>query len=397
MRIGVYPGSFPPEEGGGHTFVSTVFDGFLSVAASSRHRFVVLSEPLHASALAPRCAAAGVEMHRLRPGGKLALALSELKHYSPLAHFLRKWPGRIERASRESAVDLVWFVAGLAYEALETPYIGTVWDLQHRLHPWFPEMSSDGYWEHRELVYTRFLRRATHLITGTRIGAEQLRSFYDVAAERISMLAQPAPRIGADTDGVAPGIAASLPANGYFFYPAQFWAHKNHVNLLHALKLLQERDDLRPPVVFTGSDKGNLAHVKGVAGALGLAARVHFAGFVNAAELVWLYRNALALVYPSFNGPDNLPPLEAFSLGCPVALSDYPGASEQTGDAALRFDPRRPEDIARTLKILMEDANQRQQLIRRGDLRVQQWTAVDYIRGVFAIFDEFENVRRCWR
>ena len=66
----------------------------------------------------------------------------------------------------------------------------------------------------------------------------------------------------------------------YLFYPAQFWAHKNHVNLLLALKLLQSRLERPLSVVFVGADHGNLQHVKATADQLGLTDRVHFLGFV---------------------------------------------------------------------------------------------------------------------
>ena len=48
-----------------------------------------------------------------------------------------------------------------------------------------------------------------------------------------------------------------------------------------------------------------------------------------------LYTEALALVMPTYFGPTNLPPLEAFQTGTPVLYSDLPGMREQVGDAAI--------------------------------------------------------------
>lgn len=392
MRVGVYAGDFPPEEGGGHGFVATVLGAFLDHARSSRHEFIVFYEPSHEQALAPRCAAAGVELRALRSRSLFGTGISALRHYAPLAYLLRKWPGRLEAAAREHEIQFVWFVPGIAYEALDIPYLGTIWDLLHRLHPWFPEASAGGYWEHRELMYARFVRRATYLVTGTQVGAQQLMFHFQVPPERVSVLPQPAP-LARDFADTAPSKEISeLAEQKFFLYPAQFWPHKNHVNLLHAIKLLGGDAKL----VLPGSDKGNLAHAREAAAGLGLDSRVLFPGFVSAADLAWLYRHALALVYPSFLGPDNLPPLEAFSLGCPVAIANYAGAEEQTGDAALRFDPRSPEHIAQTLHKLIEDRGLRNELIRRGRERAARWTGGDYVRGIFALLDEFENVRRCW-
>ena len=73
---------------------------------------------------------------------------------------------------------------------------------------------------------------------------------------------------------------------GYLFYPAQFWSHKNHINLLFAIKLLRDKYDLTLPVVFVGSDQGNEMHVKRMVGRLGLNKQVHFLGFVSEEDLV---------------------------------------------------------------------------------------------------------------
>ena len=127
----------------------------------------------------------------------------------------------------------------------------------------------------------------------------------------------------------------------YLLYPAQFWSHKNHATLLRALALLPEYT-----LACVGSDKGYLDHVRGLARELGVLDRVRFLGFVETDELVALYRGAHALVYLSFFGPENLPPLEAFALGCPVVQADVAGAREQLGDAALLVPPTDPRAVA---------------------------------------------------
>jgi len=377
MRVGVYLGDFAPEEGGGHGFVASVLDALLAAAPSSKHQFTALCEPGQSVARLPS--------YELSRRTRFSIGFEVLRSHAPLAHLLR--PGRLERAARRCKLDMVWFVPGIAYEATDTPYIGTVWDLQHRLHPWFPEVGAHGYWAHRELVYSNFVRRAAHLLTGTEVGAGQLHALYGVPRERISVLPQPVPPIA----DIPMQAVENLAGERFVYYPAQFWAHKNHVNLLHALK---EVDGVT--LALTGSDKGNLAHVRRTAATLGLEDRVRFLGFVSPAEVAWLYRHALGLVYPSFNGPDNLPPLEAFALGCPVAVADYPGADEQAGDAALRFDPRDPAAIAAQLRALRDDAPLRAELVRRGRERAASRTATAYVAGVLGILDGFSAVRRCW-
>jgi glycosyltransferase involved in cell wall biosynthesis len=69
-------------------------------------------------------------------------------------------------------------------------------------------------------------------------------------------------------------------------------------------------------------------------------------------ELVWLYKNAKALIFPSLYEGFGLPPLEAMSLGCPVVASDAASIPEVCGDAALYFDPHKRRDLERALEML---------------------------------------------
>lgn len=397
MRVGVCLGDFVPEVGGGYTFVSQVFDAFLRIAHSSPHQFVVFCDRASAELHRSREDMQGLQFYPLPPRRLTETALNTLKTYSPLFALVYRRPSRFERAALERKVEFVWFVGGGVYDTPDIPYVGTVWDVQHRNHPWFPEAAAHGRWDYRELAHARFLRRAAYVITGTKTGSEQLGWFYHVPPERIRILPHPTPMMPATRPDFEPGVASSLAGRKFVFYPAQFWPHKNHVNLLHALKLLREKYVLSVDLVLTGSDKGNLAHVKSVADALGLTPAVHILGFVKADTIVWLYRHAVALVYASFSGPENLPPLEAASLGCPVVISDYPGAREQTEHSAVYFDPRDPSSIAEALKKVIESPDLRQDLINRGYTNVVRRTAEKYVKGVFSIFDEFEVVRRSWK
>jgi glycosyltransferase involved in cell wall biosynthesis len=121
-----------------------------------------------------------------------------------------------------------------------------------------------------------------------------------------------------------------------------------------------------------------------------------FPGFVSQHELVVLYRNAVALAYVTYFGPENLPPLEAMAAGCPVVASNVPGSEEQLGDAALRVDPRDPLAIARALHQVRSDVNLRNALIARGRDRARRFRPDQFVQGVMAILDELEPIRACW-
>jgi glycosyltransferase involved in cell wall biosynthesis len=55
------------------------------------------------------------------------------------------------------------------------------------------------------------------------------------------------------------------------------------------------------------------------------------------------------MIFPSFFGPDNLPPLEAISFKCPVAVADHPGSREQFLGGVPLFDASSQEEICQTI------------------------------------------------
>ena len=178
----------------------------------------------------------------------------------------------------------------------------------------------------------------------------------------------------------------------YFFYPAQFWPHKNHLNLVEALGVLAGRG-LRPDLAFAGSMTSPIrqrAYQEVVARAheLGVEGNVHLLGYVAQEDMPALYAEAVALAMPTYFGPSNIPPTEAWTIGCPVLTSDIRGIREQSGDAAVLVDPRSPEAIAGGLARLWEDERLRSDLVVRGRERLAAFSHEDYVRRVAEIMDE---------
>jgi glycosyltransferase involved in cell wall biosynthesis len=389
MRVGVFTGQIGQTEGGGATLRTSLVEALRE--GSFRHEFVIFDPPPRADHSAARTS--------------LTSRIGALPVIGPVLRQLRRvlWPSTAATAMFEELtlqqcqVDAVWHLSPGA-NPVDAPYIATVWDLEHRKQPYFPEVSVSGWgWNAREQNYRNLLPRAARILTGTETGKREVVNFYAVNPDNVRVV--PHPAANTFRDNAACGVDTINQYSiqkPFIFYPAQFWPHKNHVNLLIALKILNKKSGRPLHLVLTGSDKGNSRHVRAVADRLGVAGQVHFLGFVTEEELTSLYRESVALVYPSFFGPDNLPPLEAFAIGCPVAAARIAGAEEQLGDAAIFFDPARPTDIAGAIQKVRNNSELRAELIRRGRERVAERTPKRYVEQVCDILDEFEAIRRCW-
>lgn len=394
MRIAVYLPAIAPTEGGAFTFQKSIFESLAELAPASSHEFVVYCRDT-ASSTAKNVRT--IEMRRgipmaVRSRASVMVRNLQDRNLGRRALDLSSW---FEASVRAENIDAVWFPTP-QFEECEVPFVFTVWDMQHLVQPWFPEVGTGGQWVARDEMYRRNIRRALRTIVPNRTSAQEVMSAFGMPEDRLLILPHPTPRIeppsADEVDRVRRKYSLS---QRYLFYPAQFWPHKNHVNLLHALKALRDGgSDLT--LVLCGSDKGNEAHVRSVTESLGLTPYVHFLGFAPDEDLPALYGGAFALTFVSFFGPENLPPLEAFAVGCPVVSSEYAGAREQLGDAALFVAPTDPQQIAAVVRELEHDTSLRTTLIERGRERSSRWSGIDYVASVLTFFDRFAAVRRCW-
>ncbi|NNE01249.1 MAG: glycosyltransferase, partial [Pirellulaceae bacterium] len=237
MKIGIYLAKISQQLGGGARFQKQVVDGLLD-SASDNHEFCLIGHEQATDFGRPLIVvdepASPTRAKRLLNRAGLADTESD----------------RIALILREHQIDLIYSPHPTALTT-ELPYVVTCWDLQHRMQPFFPEVSTVGWkWESREQHYNDVFRRAAAVVTGTEQGKREVTQFYGVAHDRVRVIPFTVPDAltSCDSESV-PGLTDEE----FIVYPAQFWPHKNHITILHALKLLQQQANLRVPAVFPGS------------------------------------------------------------------------------------------------------------------------------------------------
>jgi glycosyltransferase involved in cell wall biosynthesis len=328
--------------------------------------------------------------------------VEQLKIFGNTDSFLSLDP--FERQLLSQNIDLVYFLSPefFARYLVRLNYITTVWDLCHRDDPEFPEVRWGGEFEARENNYRAILPRATAILVDSEQGKDNVVRRYGIDTERIYVMPFEAAQGSQlnDDDYSSAFINIQLKYKldvPYVFYPAQFWAHKNHVYLLEGLKILECRYGKKIGAIFAGCDQGNLDYVKEYVNKLSLQDRVRFAGFVPNSEIPYLYRQSLALVMPTYFGPTNIPPLEAFSLGVPVLYPDKAGLRDQVAGAALLMDLNNPSTMADHLARLISDADLRECLISAGQVRLESYSHVNRVQVLESIIKNFQWRRTCWR
>ena len=218
-------------------------------------------------------------------------------------------------------------------------------------------------------------RRARRLIAISESARVEIAEDFRVPLDRIDVIP-----LGPGTDGaVEPTTEAELRARlalgsgPVVLAVSAFLAHKNVGRLVEAMPAIRaESPDA--VLVLPGNWTPLQDEVRTQAQALGLDGAVVFPGWVSAGDLEGLFRAAACFVLPSRREGFGLPVLEAMHRGVPVACSQTSAVPEVAGDAALFFDPERPDEIAEAVTAILGDPALAAELAEKGKRRAALFT-----------------------
>ncbi|WP_027405952.1 glycosyltransferase family 1 protein [Anaerovibrio sp. RM50] len=274
-------------------------------------------------------------------------------------------------------LDLLIFPSQEIYPAMvKTKTIGVIHDLMHRYEK-FPESASVFEFKWREYLYKNVCESTERIFVDSEVGKRHVIECYgDRYSDKIEIMPFTPPHyLFENHEDILPSEVV-LP-NKFIFYPAQFWEHKNHKNLILATKMLKDRGiDIQ--LIFVGSQKNGYEEAMELIRANELEDNIHVFGYVSDSLMRILYRRARAMIMASFCGPTNIPPLEGMAMGCPVAVSNVYAMPWQIGEAGLVFDPKNVNEISNVIEKLWLDDELCSDLKRKGLKRAEFFSQAQF-------------------
>lgn len=245
-----------------------------------------------------------------------------------------------------------------------------------------------GYHSHEfcETMATRVeraLKKADTIIVPSDAVRDDLNHYFPDIASRVSVI----PLGGDHLDSLIPK-EKTICRRPFFLSVGTLEPRKNRLGLLRAFEALA--DDVGDADLLIVGKKGwmNDDFDKALA-ASPVKDRVRVLNQVDDADLVPLYQQAIAQVYPSLGEGFGLPVAEAMALGCPVITSERTSMPQVAGGAALLVDPENINGLAEAMKSLALDPNLRQDHIERGKKRAGSLT---WNRAAADTLDLFRNL-----
>jgi len=250
----------------------------------------------------------------------------------------------------------------------------------------------------RRWLVCRSVASADCVITPSAAMRDDLQRFARIPEGRARVIPYGVPRERLEAAGPRRAVAGQ-PFRA--LWVSHYADHKDLGTLLRAVSMLRERGQARLELRLTLDPPGAAAprgqHTAMPAEERDLLAAmdgsVRCLGVLGYEQIWQAYREADVFVFPSLCESFGHPLVEAMAAGLPVLASDIPIHREVCADAAQYFPAGDAEALAARLGALAADAGLREEMARRGTLRVRSFVWEDHVTGLLALLRELSAGR----
>ncbi|WP_375581010.1 glycosyltransferase family 1 protein [Marivirga tractuosa] len=161
----------------------------------------------------------------------------------------------------------------------------------------------------------------------------------------------------------------------YFLYVGSIEDRKNAKDLVQSFKMVldQVKHDLL--LLIVGKKTDYQREVEKEINKLKLDQNVRIYNNIPFTELPYLYKGAVASVYPSSFEGFGIPVLESLSVGTSVVTGNQSAMREAGGKHALYADPKNHEELAAQMVKLADDNDFNEHLIKGVDTHLEQFSS----------------------
>ena len=247
---------------------------------------------------------------------KVLFFISGLK--SANKYYIFNFLNPFEKFLKKNRIDLLIFSSPSFYSLYceNINYVINIWNTEIKNYKIFNELSGKNFIYQNNIISSSVLN-AYKIIVFTNKNEEDLIKYYNCPKEKIVIqnLMPSLPNVyeqyknNTNFDEIYNSFNLNKKTK-WFFYPAQFWSHKNHIYLLNAFKILKEKKIENFGLLFSGRDKGNLEYIKKIINLNKLENNIKILGFLNEKQIISLYKSCEGLIVPTYIGRSCMPLLE---------------------------------------------------------------------------------------
>jgi glycosyltransferase involved in cell wall biosynthesis len=233
-------------------------------------------------------------------------------------------------------------------------------------------------------ILPAFIHRLDAILTVSCVTREEIHRIYNYPLEKIYVVPN-----CVDANKFCPSLTKDKYSDPYLLAVGASWHPKNIHELLN-------NSDLWPDyklkiIASSGPYKDYLTNL---VSEQGISHRVTFLSDLSDAELVDLYQQAKALVYPSLMEGFGIPPLEAMACGIPVIVSNIDVFREIYEDVPIFVEPGNSESWSNAFNQLRDSAHLEKR-VKMGLLKAREFNeermSSALLKALATIWPNIEN------
>lgn len=243
-------------------------------------------------------------------------------------------------------------------------------------HHHFPKQVS--FWPRKYYQYfvPKFNRKAERIVAVSEFTKKDVVDTYNIVSEKIAVACNGCRERFRPITAAEKAIVKAEYANGedYFFYVGAIHPRKNVVRLIAAFDEFKKATQSPMKLLLAGRMAWQTGAVSEILEKITCREDVVFLGYLNDDELPKLTAAALASTYTSLFEGFGIPILEAMFCDTPVLTSTISSMPEVAGDAAILVNPNSIDEIANGMKLLYENGDLREELVKKGRIKRQKFS-----------------------
>jgi len=239
----------------------------------------------------------------------------------------------------------------------------------------------------QKLFFPGIIKRSDLLFTNSKNTSQDLKSFYPESKSKICQLYLGKEDIFKPTksEDIFKKYGINKP---YFLSVGTIEPRKNLNTLLAAFSFFKKEHSSNIQLVIVGGDGWKTKSFYSELNKHPFKNDIKLIGYVNRLNLPALYSNALAFIYPSYYEGFGLPVLEAMACGAACIISNTSSLPEVGGEAALYFNPERPEELAERFNYILTEKEVQDSM---KEASIQQASMFTWKKYAQEFIDELET------
>lgn len=241
----------------------------------------------------------------------------------------------------------------------------------------FPQYYSESYLEACRRGLALASRKASLIITDSYCSKNAIKEMANINDEKVRVIPLAVDELFrpiTDREKILAILEKYGLGNKYILFVGGTNTTKNLDRLMEAFSLIRENLQNEYKLVLVGRKENEYERISQQAKELKLENAIILTEHISEEELPYIYNGAELFVFPSLCEGFGLPPLEAMACGVPVITSNVSSLPEVVGDAAVLVDPYNVEEIAETIKEVLQDHALRDILSKKGLERAKNFS-----------------------